>query len=149
MSSSSRAEHVVALLRESSTYRDPNPGRDKISGTLHALRVGGIMQVLHGDEAGFVGLVHDLARPLNDVHHGEVIAEIVRDRVSPEAYEALYDHGTMQSIYLRDGKIADAAATELDVALCKAEIESFRPGYDGPSYSMSDAERIIRRVLRD
>lgn len=140
-----RARHVVALLRESATYRDPNPGRGHITGQLHALRCGGILQALHGDEAGFVGLVHDLARPLNDVHHGEVIAEIVRDRVTPRAYAVLRDHGAMQAAVVHDSDFPPHGW--LDQALCSAELRSFDVDYTGPAYDMADAVRIIDRWL--
>lgn len=139
-----RAAHLVALLRESATYRDPNPGRDHITGQLHALRCGGILQVLHGDEAGFVGLVHDLARPLNDVRHGEVIAEIVRDRVSETAYAVLRDHGAVQAAAVRGLPVVGGW---LEEALCAAELRSFDVDYAGPAYDLTDAVRIIERWL--
>lgn len=140
-----RADHVIALLHESAGWRDPNPGRDHIAGQLHALRCGGILQALHGDEPGFVGLVHDLGRPLNDVHHGEVIAEIVRDRVSETAYAVLRDHGAMQAAVVHGRDLPPHGW--LDEALCAAELRSFEVGYTGPAYDLADARRIIQRWL--
>jgi len=141
----SRSAHVTALLRESAAYRDPNQGRRHITGQLHALRVGGILHALHGDEAGLVGLVHDLARPLNDVHHGEVIAEIVRDRVSEAAYLTLRHHGEFQSAVIHGTPPPSADA--LDIALCDAELLSFHQPYDAPTYELNDAIRVIERWL--
>jgi hypothetical protein len=98
---SERALEVKRLLDLSGTYRDPNSSRSHITGLQHALRVTALLyKRLVKDEAHpdlpFAGLVHDLARPLNDVYHGEIIAEVVRDRVDDLTYSVLKTHGQYQ-----------------------------------------------------
>lgn len=139
-----RAQHLHALLHESAAYRDPNPGRSHITGQLHALRCGALMAD-HGEEAALVGLVHDLARALSDTHHGEVIAEIVRDRVSEHAYQALRDHGTMQAAAIRGNDLPDPS--RLDQALCDAELQSFERDYHGPQMQLHQARQLITEWL--
>lgn len=66
-----RLTEVMKLLLHSATYRDQTPGREHITGFVHALRCAGFEGTT---EEKFVALVHDLARPLNDAYHGEVIS---------------------------------------------------------------------------
>ncbi len=142
----SRLAEVVRLLRLSASYRDPNLGRDHISGLTHALRVGALgLRV--SDELGFVGLVHDLARPLSDVGHGEVIAEIVRDRVSDYAYQLLRTHGAYQTALLHDTPIPDEPWTHSAVQLAAFETASFAPGYARPELDVDQAHALLERWL--
>lgn len=100
---SERAYEITRLLDLSAEYFDPNPGRSHINGQVHALRVATLMYnfgtTISQDAAeflGFAGLIHDLGRPLNDIYHGELIAEAVRDRVPLYIYHILRTHGYYQ-----------------------------------------------------
>ena len=142
----SRLAEVVRLLRLAARYTDPNPGRGHISGLTHALRVGALgLRV--SDELGFVGLVHDLARPLTDVGHGEVVAEIVRDRVSDHAYHLLRTHGAYQAALLHDTPVPDEPWTRGAVQLAAFETASFAPGYARPELDVHQAHALLERWL--
>jgi hypothetical protein len=92
-----RAAHLITLLGQADDYRDPCPGRGHITGLDHALRLALMMEQRTPDpQLHLAAIVHDLARPLNDVHHGEVMAEIIRDRVHPAVYYLLRTHGDYQ-----------------------------------------------------
>jgi hypothetical protein len=94
---SERAGHLITMLGMADDYRDPCPGRGHITGLDHALRLALMMEQRTDDpQLHLAAIVHDLARPLNDVHHGEIVAEIVRDRVHPAVYHLLRTHGTYQ-----------------------------------------------------
>lgn len=142
----SRLAEVVRLLRISARYVDPNPGRNHISGLTHALRVGALgLRV--SDELGLVGLVHDLARPLTDTHHGEAVAEIVRDRVSDHAYHLLRTHGAYQAALLHDTPIPDEPWTHAAVQLAAFEAASFAAGYARPELDVDQAHELLERWL--
>lgn len=143
-----RAGEVIRLLALSAEYIDPNEGRSHITGLEHALRCACLMS-RNSEELGFIGLVHDLARPLSDVFHGEVMAEIVRDRVSTDGYHVLRTHGEYQAAlahkhdfpfvyrfepWNRDAKVFAAA-----------EVRSFRRGC--PSITFDAAELMLRHWL--
>ncbi len=145
----SRLAEVVRLLRLSARYTDPNPGRDHISGLTHALRVGALgLRV--SDELGLVGLVHDLARPLSEVGHGEVVAEIVRDRVSEHAYQLLRTHGAYQAALIHDTPVPDEPWTSkfrAAVQLAAFETASFAVGYARPELDVDQAHALLERWL--
>lgn len=138
---SERSDEGIRLLHLSAAYRDPNPGRDHITGLDHALRVAWLGSRV-SDEMAFIGLVHDLARPLNDVRHGEVIAEVVQDRVSPAAYLALRDHGAHQSAIMHGTPAPNR--DRMAVQLAAFEVRSFG---ECPAMSVGDAELLIRAWL--
>jgi hypothetical protein len=94
---SERVIEMVRLLGMADDYNDPNPERSHITGLDHALRLASLLEYRTQDPLlAFAGLVHDLARPLNDVFHGEIVAEIVRDRVPSYIYHVLRTHGQYQ-----------------------------------------------------
>lgn len=96
-----RTTEVLRLLDLAKDFYDPNESRMHISGLEHALRCASVLNILSSNLwMPFAGIIHDLARPLNDVHHGEVIAEIVKDRVPPYIYHILYTHGLYQEAIL-------------------------------------------------
>lgn len=149
----------MRLLRIAARYHDPNEDRSHINGRLHALRVGGAMDQ-YGDELGFIGLVHDLARPLNDVFHGEVIAEMVRDRVSAVNYLVLREHGKFQDAIVHNRELRDWPASTLGLLpsqavdfqivsgmLAGAEVASFSRDYQGESMEIYRAHELIRKFL--
>lgn len=141
-----RLAEVVRLLRLSARYVDPNPGRNHITGLTHALRVGALgLRV--SDELGFVGLVHDLARPLTDTHHGEAIAEIVRDRVSDHAYNLLRTHGEYQHALMHDTPVPYEPWTGGAIQLAAFEAASFAPGYARPELDVDQAHALLERWL--
>ncbi len=91
---------VFSLLAtpEYATWRDPNPERARVDALDHALQCATRAERADADdELVIAALLHDAARPLNDIYHGEVIAEMLRGRVRDEVYRALYHHGLFQS----------------------------------------------------
>lgn len=133
-------------------YRDGTPGRGGITGQQHALRCGALGETYGiSEESGIIGLVHDLARPLNDVHHGEIIAEIMRDRVSEEAYQVLRTHGMFQASIVHKDKSLQPNLPEhaFSVAgqLAGFELRSFRENYDGPVLTITEARGLLRKYL--
>jgi hypothetical protein len=140
------------LLKMSEQYVDQTPGRGAINGLQHALRTAamGVEQGLHEDTA-FIGLVHDLARPLNDVHHGELMAEMVRDRVSREAYMVIKTHGKFQSAIVHDTKTPYQEADWFKIAaqLAGFELRSFSADYDGPDMTVEEADELLVKYLGD
>jgi len=150
---SDRLTEVKRLLLKSTDYIDQTPGRSGITGLQHALRTAGLAREKgwHQDSA-FVGLVHDLARPLNDVHHGEIMAEIVNDRVSDEAYWVLRTHGEFQSAIVHDDpsytvKYEHEPWYHWAKQLAAFEVRSFQNDYDGPTMSYSDAHVLLADYL--
>lgn len=94
---------LVGLLTTDSRWRDPNPGRDRVTAIEHALQTAARAERHDpADAEGItVALLHDAARPLSEARHGEVMAEILRDRIGDEWYQALYHHGCFQHALLR------------------------------------------------
>lgn len=142
---------MIRLLHKSEGYVDQTPGRDGITGLEHALRCAALARknftgLLDGD---FVALVHDLARPLNDVHHGEIIAEMVRDRVAGEAYEVLRTHGQFQAkvVHGGDWPYQEEHWQRAARRLAGIEVQSFSADYDGPTLTVAEAEQLLREYL--
>lgn len=136
---------LLELLTESATYRDGTPGRGHITGLTHALRVGGYCAD-YSDELGFAGLVHDLARPLSEEWHGETMAEIIRERVTPETYIAVAQHGAYQTSAIHGTPLpAGVARTEPARVLAHAEELSFQQPYPGRRLSIREAHDLIGR----
>lgn len=89
---------LTALLIDSGTWADSNTDRSHVTGLGHALRVATLAEQAGADpEAVTVALLHDAAKPLSSAHHGEVIAEILRDRVHWCWCAALRFHGLFQA----------------------------------------------------
>lgn len=99
-----RPGEVIRLLDLSKDFYDINEGRNHITGLQHALRTAELLE--HREKNNlwfpFMGLVHDLARPLNDIYHGEIMAEIVRDRVPGYVYHVLRTHGLYQEVIMHN-----------------------------------------------
>lgn len=149
---SARVAEVRRLLRLSAAYTDSTPGRGGISGQTHALRCAALAaQHARHPDAPFIALIHDLGRPLNDVHHGEVIAEIVRDRVTPLAYTVLRTHGAYQAAVVHGTAPPQLRFDIHRVALQLSgyEVRSFAAHYDGPEMSLADADALIEGYLGD
>ena len=131
---------------------DGNEDRNHITGLEHALRVA-TLAYRHDpfSEMVFVGLVHDLARPLSDPFHGEVMAEIVRDMVSDVSYNVLRTHGLYQEAHIHGTELDTTTAWHTDgLTLCAWEIASFRKPWNFPFTTMSvdDAISIINDVCK-
>lgn len=147
----SRAGELVRLLYMSADYVDGNEDRNHISGLEHALRVAWLARRHTGDkEVTFAGLVHDLARPLSDPFHGEVIAEMVRDLVNHNVYKLLQTHGDYQSNYIH-GTFVDESTPwhEMSKAFCAWEIGSFTKNWLGPEMSIDFGVSLINQVCGD
>lgn len=146
---STRVYEMTRLLHLSRDYRDQTPGRTGITGLEHAFRTAGMMKRYDHPDAALVGLVHDLARPLNDVHHGEIMAEMVRDRVSEDAYNVLRTHGAFQSAIVHSHPWPEIGgeAQLLARALTRAEVASFGEHYSGPVLTWGEASCMIRERL--
>lgn len=93
----SLASWLVMLLNDLRSYREPyTAGRAAINGLGHALQTATRAERDDAPTSEVVmALVHDAARPLNDVRHGEVIAEIMAGRLPPDCCEALRHHGEL------------------------------------------------------
>lgn len=89
---------LLALLGANRGLRDSNPGRDTVDGYTHALQCAALAeQAGADDEMVCVALLHDAAKPLTLTRHGEVIAEVLCDRVSERRYHVLRTHGAFQA----------------------------------------------------
>lgn len=161
---SERAAQLIEYLGQADDYRDPCPGRDHITGLDHALRLALMMEQRTDDQQlQLAAVIHDLARPLNDVHHGEVIAEIVRDRVHPAVYHLLRTHGQYQDAVVHGTPYPKQSATVLEecqphnlqkLALMFAACEAmtFDPEWDYPtsdSWTYARARDLILTQLGD
>jgi predicted HD phosphohydrolase len=97
-----RVSAVLTLLSMDGDWRDPNPERSKVTAIQHALQCA--TRARRHDPADVemvcAALLHDAARPLSDVHHGEVVAWLLKDRVRWAVFDALYRHGEFQSAML-------------------------------------------------
>lgn len=145
-----RVTELIRLLHNSAAYTDQTKGRNGITGQQHALRCAALAGRHAADPCGeeaLLGLVHDLARPLNDVHHGEIIAEIVRDRVSAEAYQVLRTHGSYQTAIVHGTGFPIQPWSARARTLAAQELASFSTNYSGPEMSLQDAETLIRTWL--
>jgi predicted HD phosphohydrolase len=97
---SSAYRELVRLLTEPeyADWRDPNAGRDRVTALDHARQAATRAERAGADDDQIVmTLVHDAARPLSDVYHGAVIAEIMREHLRADCYHALVHHGTFQA----------------------------------------------------
>lgn len=157
---SERASEVIRLLDLSKEYYDPNESRSHISGLDHALRLAALLDHrARNSWLPFAGLVHDLARPLNDVYHGEIIAEIVRDRVPGYIYHLLRTHGEYQeaimhklpppvqpTIILKQCKPYNLQKLALMFASC--EELTFNPGIEvSPLWTYDVGKSLIIEIL--
>ena len=89
-------------------WRDPNPKRARVSAREHALQCASrALRASASDEEVVIALLHDVARPLSDVNHGEVIAYLLAPRLSSDAFEALFRHGTFQTDIIHGGRSTD------------------------------------------
>jgi hypothetical protein len=143
-----RMLEMIRLLHHSARYIDQTDGRGAISGQQHALRCAGLgaEQGKHPDSA-FIGLVHDLARPLNDVHHGEIIAEMVRDRVSEDTYQILRTHGAYQAAIVHKHSFPEEPWSDAAKQLAGFELRSFSSTYTGPQMSIPQAIKLMDSYL--
>lgn len=98
------ASWLVSLLLDLKSYHEPfTPGRAAVNGLDHSLQA-----ATRAEEQGMqpaeivMALVHDAARPLNDVYHGETIAEIMRGHLPEACIQALRFHDGFQSDLLHD-----------------------------------------------
>lgn len=143
---------VLRLMSIAANYRDPNPTRSHITGQEHALRVAGMAaraDPSNKHDLAFVGLVHDLARPLNEFYHGEIIAEIVRDAVCEDAYHVLRTHGAYQEMLMRNAELprGDEAWRPLAKMFAELEESSFSRIYHGPQLTPEQGTSMLRRYL--
>lgn len=145
----SKADELIRLLHMSASYFDPNEDRNHISGLEHSIRVASLAK-RHGarTEMVFAGLVHDVARPLSDIYHGEVIAEIVRDVVSDNAYMALRTHGDFQSAYIHGSVVPHQHQPWYGdaISLCAWEVGSFTKHWMTSKIDLLEAVGLIRNV---
>lgn len=141
-------DEMVRLLDRSIDYVDQTPGRDGINGQQHALRCAGLGDVHGGfEDAAFIGLIHDLGRPLNDVHHGEVIAEMVRDRVSEMTYHILRTHGSYQAAIVHKTAFPVEEWSKQARQLAGFEARSFADDYKGPEMTIPTAMILLESYL--
>lgn len=85
---------------EYAEWRDPNPDRAAVTALEHALQAATLAYHAEGDRLTDVVVatfLHDAARPISDVYHGEVMAEVLRGRIDEDLVMALRHHGAFQS----------------------------------------------------
>lgn len=145
----SKANELIRLLLMSADYYDPNEDRLHISGLEHSIRVASLAK-RHGapEEMQFAGLVHDIARPLSDIYHGEVIAEIVRDVVSEDTYWILRTHGEFQDAYIHHKPIPhlEKRWSSGSIRLCAWEVGSFTKNWMTTKIDLFEATSLIQNV---
>lgn len=159
----SRAEELVRLLDLAPQFIDPNPERSHIDGLEHNLRVATLARrwatgvnwdPRYGsdmiDQVTFMGLVHDLARPLSDPFHGEVIAEIVRDMVPEAHYHVLRTHGLYQAWIMHGEPVGidfSVSWHRLAQALSAWEVASFATDFQPrPIMRKTEAVTLIYKI---
>lgn len=102
-----------------------------------------------------MALVHDIARPLSDIYHGEVIAEVVRDMVDEDIYNVLRTHGEYQSRLIHGFKgiptFKDDPWNYLAEKLCAWEAFSFTKTWPTniPMMTLDEAVEVIKDVCGD
>lgn len=159
-----RTDNLITMLGQADDYYDPCPGRGHITGLDHALRLAMMMEQRTPDpQLHLAAIVHDLARPLNDVHHGEIVAEIVRDRVHPAVYHLLRTHGEYQDAVVHHHPFPKQSAEVLEqcqphnlqkLALMFAACEAmtFDPEWEQlepPTWTYARARDLILQQLGD
>lgn len=147
----SRASELIRLLYLSAESIDGNPDRCHISGLEHSLRVATLATRHTNDiQFQFAALVHDLARPLSDPYHGEVIAEIVRDMVDEDMYFVLKSHGQFQAAHIHETELSplilNAEWYDDAMALCAWEIASFAKDWKHATMDIETAKTLIETV---
>jgi predicted HD phosphohydrolase len=127
---------LVHLLLDYGDWVDPNPSRSKVDALTHATQAATRAErANYDDQFTLACLVHDAARPLSDVHHGEVIAEIMRSKVDRKIYWALRAHGMFQADLIHGQKQAWMLYGDMDwyqtaYGLAGIDAVSFDPDYD-------------------
>jgi predicted HD phosphohydrolase len=128
---------ALHLLSLESDWRDPNPERRGVTARDHALQTASrAFRANASDEEVVCALLHDAARPLSDVYHGEVVAYILRGHVSEDTFNALYHHGTFQADLIHGTKKAQEFRGESWYPLARR-----LAGWDGQSFD--PAYRVI------
>src|SRR3954468_17099567 len=145
-------DSVASLLGTEPTWRDPNPERSHVTAIEHALQAATRAQHAQAPDVEVVmALVHDAARPIAEVYHGEVIAFIVRDRVPYDVFMALFHHGVFQADLIHGTYKSDlwrnfewyATARRL----AQWDWASFDASYD--SLPLAHFRPVLERVLSD
>lgn len=110
------------LLLQSANYRDP--AHPEVSGLEHAMQTATRAKRAKPEtEWPLIGLLHDVAKPLSELWHGEIIALTLKEYVSPEGYCALYDHGAVN----RMGHLRCSQWNPTTLRFCQWDTESFEP----------------------
>lgn len=147
----SRVDHLLALLHMDPDWRDPNPGRDQVTAMQHALQCATRAERHDRSDAQMIvaALLHDAARPLSDVRHGEVIAEALADRVRLHVTQALRHHGAYQSAWIHGGPTGfeDEPWHPVAVRLAAWDSASFDPRF--PTYPLEHFVPFMHAVLDD
>ncbi len=146
----SAAEWLLAMLWDEDGWRDPNPGRDRVTGLQHALQAATRAEAEGADrDAVVVALLHDAGRPLNDEFHGHVIADIMLGRLPWEWTSALRHHGAFQADLLHGTKVAQGfnGMSWFDNAerLARWDAASFSPDY--PHEPLQHFEPLVKEVF--
>lgn len=146
-----RAHELCRLLYMSAEYVDPNQIRSHISGLEHALRVATMAKRYDSEPTMvFIALVHDLARPLSDIYHGEVMAEIVRDMVDEKYYHVLRTHGQYQDWLLNGTKLDSTTPWYQDgMRLASWEMASFDVDWSLRTIYLEEGIWIIQNFCGD
>lgn len=102
---------LLRLLVDHADWRDPNPERHRVTALQHATQAATRAERAGADdEAVIAALVHDAARPLSDIRHGEIIALVMTGKLRNDLCSALWHHGLFQSDLIHGTRTAEAFA---------------------------------------
>lgn len=127
-------DEMVRLLLTDPLWRDPNPSRRRVTALVHATQAATRAELAGADDDLVVAaLIHDAARPLSDVWHGEVVAYMTRGKLRDGLFEALFWHGRFQTDYLHGSDDTERFREESwysdAVRLAGYDAASFDPDY--------------------
>lgn len=153
------AFELTRLLYMAAGEVDGNEERSHITGLEHSLRVATLAKKDYAlrksinsprahEENIIMALVHDLAKPLSEEYHGEVIAEIVRHRVCRICYNVLRTHGQYQDAYFKKSIADKSVSWALEAYDLQAwEIESFSPTWNIQTMTLDEALNLIENYF--
>jgi predicted HD phosphohydrolase len=131
---------LVQLMVSHAGWIDPNEDRGRVNAIQHASQAATrALRAGASDDEIVMALVHDAARPLSDVYHGEVVAEIMRDKLPDDLCEALRHHGDFQADLIHGSDTATRWQNEswyrAARRLASWDSQSFDPDYDAFPFS--------------
>lgn len=142
--------YMLMLLSDGRERRDPNPGRNRVTDLEHALQAATLAERDGAPVEHIVmALVHDAARPVYDLNHAAIMAEIMRDRLPRACVEAIRHHSEFQSDMLhgtlRTVRYGIEPWFELGQQLADWDASAYDPDMETPP--LSHFEPMLESVL--